>query len=152
MSWLSPWRWLLGAATAAALMVGLLQLDKSRQAIGYDRAVVEYTTMALKAGQAARAREQALQAKVTKAQDDAKARETKLAADAAGARAATRGLRDDLAAIRSTLPGLADDAVRRYADASSIVFAECADRYSELATKADAIASERRALIEAWPR
>jgi hypothetical protein len=152
MSWLSPWRWLLGAAIIAALMVGLLQLDKSRQAIGYERAVAEYTTMALKAGQAARALEQALQAKVSKAQDDAKSRETKLAADAAGARTAANGLRDDLAAIRASVPSLTRDAVNRYADTASVVFQECADRYSELAAKADAINSDRQTLIDAWPR
>lgn len=144
---------ILGAAALlAALAFGLWQLDKSRQSIGYDRAVAEYTAQALKADQAARAREQALQAKVTKAQDDSKLRETKLAADAAASRAAANGLRDDLATIRNSLPSLARDAVNRYADTASVVFQECADRYSELAAKTDAIASERQTLIEAWPR
>jgi hypothetical protein len=152
VSFLLPWRWLLGGAIAAALVAGMWQLDKSRQSVGYDRAVSEYTTQALKADQAARQREQALQAQVTKAQDEAKKRETKLSADAATARLINDGLRDDVAAIRNSLPGLARDAVNRYADAASVVFAECADRYSELAAKADAIASERQTLIDAWPR
>jgi hypothetical protein len=152
VSWLSPWRWLLGGAIAAALVAGMWQLDKSRQSVGYDRAVSEYTTQAFKADQAARLREQALQLQVTKAQDASKVRETKLAADAAAARRAANGLRDDLATIRNSLPSLAHDAIERYADTASVVFQECADRYSELAAKTDAIASERQTLIDAWPR
>jgi seryl-tRNA synthetase len=152
VSFLLPWRWLLFGLIAAALITGVLQLDKSRQSIGYDRAVAEYTAQALKADQAARAREQALQAKVTKAQDDSKLRETKLSADAAAARRAVSGLRDDLAAIRASLPNLARDAIERYADTASVVFQECADQYSALAAKVDAINSERQTLIDAWPR
>jgi hypothetical protein len=139
-------------ALLAALSGGLWKLDKSRQSIGYGRAVAEYTAQALKADQAARQREQELQSQVTKAQDDSKLRETKLSADAAAARRAANGLRDDLATIRNSLPSLAHDAIERYADTASIVFQECTDRYSDLAAKTDAIASDRQTLIDAWPR
>ena len=139
-------------ALIAALSAGVWKLDKSRQAIGYGRAVAEYTAQALKADQAARQREQALQSQVTKAQNDSKVRETKLAADATSARSAANSLRDDLAAVRNSLPSLTRAAVDNYAATASIVFQECADRYSDLAAKADAIASDRQTLIDAWPR
>jgi phage replication-related protein YjqB (UPF0714/DUF867 family) len=106
----------------------------------------------LKASEAARAAEKALQAKVTKAQDEAKKRETKLAADAATASLVNDGLRDDLAAVRASLPGLNRDAVNRYAQTASIVFEQCSRRYSDMAANADRFASDRQTLIESWPK
>ena len=106
----------------------------------------------LKASEVARAREQQLQAAVTKAQNEAKRRETKLAADAATASRAVDGLRDTLTTVRAGIPALTRDAVDRYADAASVVFEQCSREYSGLARQADAIASERQTLIEAWPK
>src|SRR3989337_2742343 len=103
-SLLNPGRWLLYGAFLAALLLGVWRLDVSRQQIGYDRAVTEYTAMALKAEQVARAKEQSLQAQVTKAENEAKTRETKLAASAAATRRVADGLRSDPVAAR---PGIA---------------------------------------------
>ena len=152
MSLLNPSTWLLYGALAGALVLGAWRLDVSRQAIGYSKAQAEYTVAALAATEAARAREQQLQATVTKAQNDAQKRQKILAADAGRARAVADGLRDDLAAARGRIPALTRAAVNQYADTASIVFEQCVREYSEVARQADAIANDRQALIDAWPR
>jgi len=65
-------KWLLYGALAAGVLLGIWRLDVSRQAIGYSKAQAEYTAAALKASEAARAKEQALitqTATITKAKD-----------------------------------------------------------------------------------
>src|SRR3972149_763200 len=99
-SLLNPGRWLLYGAFLAALLLGVWRLDVSRQQIGYDRAVTEYTAMALKAEQVARAKEQSLKAKEKKAKNEAKPRKTNLPASAAAPRRVADGLRSALAAAR----------------------------------------------------
>ena len=47
LMWLNPGRWVLYGAFVAALLLGIYTLDKSRQAIGYDRAQAEHTAAAL---------------------------------------------------------------------------------------------------------
>jgi hypothetical protein len=148
----TPYRWLAYAAILAALVAGAWRVHHVVDKAGYDRAVAEYTAQALKADQAARVREQALQSQVTKAQNDAQIRQTALAADAARARAAADSLSSNLAALRARLPGLARDAVDRYAATATVVFEQCSRRYSGLAATADAIGSERQTLIDARPK
>ncbi len=60
MSWLDPTRWLLYGGLVLALILGVGRLDESRQQIGYDRAQAEDTAAALKASEAARVKETAL--------------------------------------------------------------------------------------------
>jgi hypothetical protein len=157
--WLNPGRWLLYGALVAALLLGVHTLDTSRQAIGYDRAKSKWdadklsqANATLKASEAARAAEKALQAKVTKAQDEAKKRETKLAADAATARLINDGLRLDLAAIGRRIPALTRDAVDQYATNSTELLGECSAAYQDMAATADRHASDAMTLQKAWPR
>lgn len=152
MNPLNPYHWFALAAIVVALIFGVHRLDQSRQQIGYDKAKAEYTAAALKAEKAARAKEQALQTQITKAQNDAKIRETKLAADVGRARAATDGLRNDLATARSQLSTLARDALERYTNAQSDVFIDCSRKYTDLAHEADRLSNDRQTLIDGWPQ
>jgi hypothetical protein len=154
MALLSPRVWLAIACAMFFAGCNFASYRAGKANVRADWNVEKLATAAavLTATDAARTREQALQATVTKAQNDAKTRETKLVADAATASRANVSLRDDLAAIRASLPGLARDAINRYADTASNVFAECSQRYSDLARQTDAIASDRQTLIEAWPK
>ena len=152
MSWLNPYRWLLYGALIAALVLGYGLWSRHMQGIGYDKATAEYTAAALVASEAARAKESAWQTQLKKAQDEATKRQTKLAVDAAAARGAADSLRDDLRAVRASLPGLTREAVDRYADTASLVFADCARSYSGLAQDADRLATERQTLIDSWPK
>lgn len=149
---LNPAKWLLYGGLALALVLGAWRLDVSRQQIGYDRAVAEYTALSLKAEQAARAKEQSLQAQIVKANDEAKIRETKLAASAAATRRVADGLRNDLAAARRDIASASRAAVNKYAETASAVLAECTREYEEVAGAASGIASDTLTLLEAWPR
>lgn len=107
---------------------------------------------ALAAEQTARVKEQSLAKQLNEARNAATKRETQLRADAGRARNAADGLRDDLAAIRSSLPSLADDAVRQYADTAAELLSECSGDYQRMAEAADRHANEKQELIDAWPK
>ena len=106
----------------------------------------------LKAEQAARTKEQSLQTQLKKAQDDAKIRETKLAADAGRARNAADSLRNQLATNNAKLSALTRDAVDQYAGAANLVLIDCQRDYQGLAEKADAAVSDIELLRQAWPK
>ena len=63
-------RWFIAAGLVAGLMLGIYVLDRSRQALGYEKARAEYTEAALKASEQARAKEQELVAKNQKVSND----------------------------------------------------------------------------------
>ena len=112
LMWLNPGRWVLYVAFVAALLLGIHTLDKSRQAIGYDRAQAEHTAAALVASEAARAKEQVLQTKVTKVANDYQAEKRRRAADAAVNADRLRELENALALAADTdtaTPSGADD-------------------------------------------
>lgn len=100
----------------------------------------------------ARSIEQGHQARVQAALTEATTREKQLRTDALLARAAADKLRGTLAQIQRDIPGLTDAAVRRYADAASVVFRECTEEYRALGAVADAIDSDRQTLEQAWPQ
>ena len=152
MSWLSPGRWLLYGGFIAALVLGYFAWA-DRVGDAREAAVrAEYTAEALVASEAARAKEAEWQTQLQKAQNDAAKRQTKLAADATAARAAAGGLRDDLAAVRASLPTLTADASAELATVSTGLLADCADQYRGVAAEADALWGDRQTLIDAWPK
>ena len=148
---------------AAAIAVGVFagvqtlrlhtaQLDAAQTRIAQADTLRKIADLTAAAERAVRAEEALFNTKLNEARNAAKIRETKLAADAGLARSQSDGLRDELAAIRFSLPALARDAVNRYADTASIVFAECVRSYSALAETADRIDSDRQTLIDGWPK
>ena len=82
----------------------------------------------------------------------AQERETKLKKDLAAAQSASRGLRDDLAALRERLSTDTGEACRRYVGTLSDVLAECSERYSAVAGIADQCVTDVQTLNEAWPQ
>lgn len=82
----------------------------------------------------------------------ARLRENILRRDVAAAQSASRGLRDDLAALRDRLSADTVEACRRYVGTLSDVLAECSDRYSTVAGVADQCVSDVQTLSEAWPK
>lgn len=116
------------------------------------KVIAIYAQQAIEAEQSARAKEQTLNNQILKAVQDAKAREKTLLADAGRARSANDGLRDDLATASHRLSTLSRDAAADYAQRLAGVLTECSAAYSSMAGIADAAISDRRTLIEAWPR
>lgn len=105
-----------------------------------------------KAVKVAHDKEVAYQSQIIEAQNDATKRNQTLKAAADSARAESLSLRDELSAARASLPKLADDAVRKYADAASIVFSECSDALTGMAKEADGHSSDSLMLQQAWPK
>jgi septal ring factor EnvC (AmiA/AmiB activator) len=100
----------------------------------------------------ARNQEQKHQAQLELALKEANDRENRYRADAASARLSVGRLRNTVTDIQRSIPGLTTEAVRQYADTASVVFKDCADRYSALAEQADRIDSDRQTLEQAWPK
>lgn len=150
-----PYRWLALSVVCAGLwgygwVKGAEHGEATVQA-RWDKEKSAQTIAAQKADAQNRQIEQALQQKVTDAQNAAQTREKSLQAAAAGARAQSDSLRDQLTAIRGQLPALADAAVRDLAGTATELLSECSERYTDVAAKADAIWSDRKTLEDAWP-
>lgn len=62
------------------------------------------------------------------------------------------GLRGDLADVPDRIRNATREAVDQYATAATVVFGECAARYSELAISATGHASDVQTLMDAWPK
>lgn len=139
-------------AALGALLWGIHALDQSRQQIGYDRRVAEDNAALIQAQADALATERQLNRKLEDARNAATQRDQTIARTAAAAGLAVAGLRDELDAYRRGLsadPGSPGDP--RAATVAEL-FGDCADRYRDLAKKADGHASEVRTLIDGWPR
>ena len=132
-----------GLTTAAVQTVRLSAAREELAALRLE--VAEANTRA--ANQAAE-----LQAAVTKAQNEAKQRENHLRAAAAGARAESDGLRDDITILRDQLVGATREAAAERAAAIGTVLQQCAARHQELAERCDRHVNDIRTLIDAWPR
>ena len=154
MALLSPRLWLALALALALVGINFVSYRAGKANVqarwNIDKLVVAEAV--LRATNAARAKEQELQATVTKAQNDAQKRQKILAADAGRARDVADSVRDELTAVRASLPGFTRAAVDSYATAATIVFEQCSRRYSDLAAVTDGLASDRQTLIEAWPK
>jgi hypothetical protein len=102
--------------------------------------------------QAARDETQRLNAKVKDAQDGYVSRQSRLIADARRSRSVSDGLRDELNAFQRSMPGLTEQAIRRYTEALGIVFDQCQAEYGTLAEDAGRSQNAAQALDAAWPQ
>jgi acyl-CoA reductase-like NAD-dependent aldehyde dehydrogenase len=107
---------------------------------------------ARKAIEANRAKEQALQATLSKAQDDASKREKNLRAAAGAARGERDRLRDAIATATSGLPSDTSSTVLARAATLGGLLNECSAEYSDLAAKADGHSSDAVMLRDGWPK
>ena len=152
MRWLNPGRWLLILAVLAFLGV----LDRIRmqhhRALGKQDILVPQRKAALLAQQASDDKERHWQNQLTKANQDATKLRTQLAADAATARSAVNGLRNDLRAASSQLSEAPRATLVKYINTSGELFAECVQEYADLAAKADGHAIDQQTLIQGWPQ
>ena len=82
----------------------------------------------------------------------AEARAAQNKRDADRLRAELDGLRGDLADVPERIRSATREAVDQYATAATVVFGECAARYSELAVSATGHASDVKTLMDAWPK
>ncbi|MGJ7508671.1 hypothetical protein [Variovorax sp. GT1P44] len=107
---------------------------------------------ARKAIEANRAKEQKLQADLSKAQDEATKREKTLRAAAAGARSERDRLRDAIFAATSGLPGDTSGTVLARAATLGRLLDQCSTEYSAVAERASGHASDAMMLHDGWPK
>ena len=81
----------------------------------------------------------------------AEARAAQNKRDADSLRGELDGLRGDLADVPERIRSATREAVDQYAATATVVFGECAARYSELAEKAQGHAATVQLLMESWP-
>ena len=82
----------------------------------------------------------------------AEARAAQNKRDADRLRTELDGLRGDLADVPDRIRNASREAVDQYAATATVVFGECAARYSELAGTAAGHASDVQTMMEAWPK
>lgn len=143
------------AIVASIFMIGAAS-GYIAQGWRYDAQIA--TTAAQHATALASANQKALDdtIKMQRTKDDAiKAAEQRAktqAAAAAHARADADRLRAQLEGVPARIASATDSAVREYANAASVVFAQCVRSYQELAGQADGHAADVRLMQEAWPK
>lgn len=147
LAWLNPGRWLLYGGLMLAIVAGALvykaRIESAADAAGYARAQAEYTAAALKAEQAARAREAQLNA-ARAAVEKTYVTEKRRAADAAAAAQSELDLlRDTLDSIAAGRAAAADPGTAGRADGPARLEQEllghCARALVDLAREADGL-------------
>ena len=155
-SFFSPYKVLIEAVAIGALILGIAfgihHFLSYEQQIGYDKAVAEYTAKELEATKAARAREQALAAQLSEAQNAAAIREQTIKTLASAAAVSSGGLRDTIAGINARVPNDSVLALGNAVRTLGQVFTECEGRRRQVAEDAERLNSEKRTLVESWPK
>jgi hypothetical protein len=117
---------------------------------GHRQAANEHATEALRASEDARAQERQWQAKLQKAQHEAKIRENKIQADVDSVRAERNRLRKQLAINHTRLPAVSRNAINHYTATLSDIFEQCTKRLEEVARAADGHANDVLMLSSAF--
>ncbi len=147
MALLLNWRVWVAIALAAALAFSHFTAYRS----GKNHVRTEWKAAIAEANIAARETERLRQRSVDKAAELGAARQARIVADAARARAVAHGLRDELDATRQ-FSAQSSDAARKSVAALSDVFEQCSRAYIELAEIADRHANDSLKLQQSWPK
>lgn len=144
--------WIKALIVAAMLAAATFYVNRYLSSVeqrGYDRAVVEYQAKLITAQNDAIIERNRLQGLVEAAIKGRNDREETIRAVADAAGVAVGGLRNELDAARAGM-SVADAATLRHAAATySVIFGECAERYTGLAEKATRHVSDIQTLMEA---
>ena len=149
-------RWLLALAIAGLAVTSGRLLWQNKGLIAdlatANTSISNYKTAIAEANAKAAQESATLTKKVLDAQNDAKKREIALRADVQSARNALDGLRHaaDVSRAAYRLAGAPPNAGADAADAALILLSRCAERYTDLAAKADAHVSDIKTLTQAW--
>ena len=152
----SPYKILIEAVAIGGLILaiafGIHHFLSYEQNIGYQKAVAEYTAKELIATQAARAREQQLAQQLSEAQNAAQVREQTIKTLASAASVSSSGLRDTLASINRGVPTADLNSLRESTRSFGAVIGKCQDALVGMANKFEQANSDKRTLIDAWPK
>lgn len=118
----------------------------------WDKAKAVQLQASLKAEADARAIEQALNQKLQEAQDAHTIQLHQAAVDAAAARSAINGLRNQLNLARAGLRLQPASPANQYAAAYADLLEQCAGEYQRVAEASDGHAADVKLLMEGWPK
>jgi uncharacterized coiled-coil DUF342 family protein len=139
-------------ALAAAVLYGTHELLEHERDIGRNEVRAEYAKQLAEAKDAARLREQQLQSQVDEANQHARERDQTIQALAARAGVSASSLRDTIAAVSHSLSGASENALRDAASTYRDLFEQCNGRRHEMAGQLEEANSDKKTLIEAWPK
>jgi hypothetical protein len=142
---------IIGAIAAGAVIAVHLFLEHERD-IGRQEVQARWDKQTAADKLAAAAQTADWQARLQAATTDGAKREETIRSLAASAAAATSSMRDTVAKIDRGVPNYSTDALRALAGTYGQLLAECQGRRTEVAEEAERLNSEKRTLIEAWPR
>ena len=143
---------LVFGALAAAVLWGAHEFLEHERDIGRNEIRAEWQAQQLKDEQAARAREAQFATQLQEANAHATEREQTIRTLAAAAGRSSDSLRGTIDAIGNQLSGATVDAIRATARTYGQLLAACDGQQRSMAEDAERLNSEKRQLIEAWPR
>lgn len=154
MALLSPKFWMALAAAAALAFAGLFlyRAGAAGVRVKWDAAIIAQQAQAAAQEADNRKLENKRQTNVIEAQNAQTKRTQTLQVAAAGARAESVSLRNDIAAIRAKLPSTPGDASSNAISTAANLLSDCASAYQELAGRADGHYSDTLTLEQAWPK
>lgn len=120
--------------------------------IGRNEIRAEYAKQLQEAKDAARLREKELTDQRDKAIENASNRDETIRTLAARSGVSSNGLRDTIAALGNSMSSATADALRQTARTYGQLLATCDSEQRSMGEEADRANSEKRTLIEAWPR
>lgn len=141
-----------GLALVAGICWGVHEFLEHERDIGRNEVRAEYAEKLQEAKEQAAQREALLRAQVDLATKGGNEREQTIKTLATAAGNASLGLRDTTKNISNSLSSFSADALRSVASAYGDVLGECQTRRGSLAEEAERLNSEKRTLIEAWPK
>lgn len=140
-----------GALAAGAAYGIHMGLEHERD-MGRNEVRAEYAKQLQEAKDAARQRETELTAQRDKAIENGNTRDETIQTLAARAGMSSNGLRDTITAIGNSMSSATADALRQTASTYGQLLTACDGEQRSMAEEVDRTNSEKRTLIEAWPR
>lgn len=143
---------LVAIALAGGAIYGVHLVFEHQREIGRDEVRAEWDRATAVAEKAARAQTEDWRSQREAAATEGAKREETIRSLAASSAAAAGGLRDAVAKINRGMPDYSADALRALTGTYGQLLDECAGRRREVAEEAERLNSEKRTLIEAWPK
>ena len=140
------------AVAVAMLGLAVNQLDKSRQQIGYNRAMAEVTKQENESLKFALAEITRLNNQVVEAQNAAKERELEAQKYRTRINVLDGKLRDTQRSIEMSVASATADALRKATAAFNTLFEECRGQYIQMGNVAEGHSSDVVTLEQAWPK
>lgn len=143
---------LAGLALVAGICWGVHEFLEHERDIGRAEVQQRWDSANVIAEKAALEKERLWQGQINLATKSGSDREETIKTLASSASGAAVGLRNASAEIKRALSTYSADSLRAVASAYGDIFTECQDRRRGLAEEAERLNSEKRTLIESWPK